>query len=378
MSLVNTKKHDRSADGLRGIAALNVAIFHFFAFFYPYLIKKNYPSATNYDVPSLELLDIIRFPLFNIFYNGQFAVLTFFVISGYVLTLPHYFGRPDLIPRRFYGRYLRLNLPCAVAILVSYLIISNDLNFAHEARTLAGRATDPTIISHLTFWDALKEMVYGAVILAHSEFNVPLWTIGVEFIGSLLVLSLFFPKSKKKIWIILGVIILGALVYTNSVTYLLAILLGSQIYRVKLDGYQITLIGIIGIYLGGYQYNSIYYDFLQVETWGSKNIMNSVGALFLTTAVINGFSKRLVLSGFAQFLGRISFPLYIIHYILLSSAFSYTYLHLGTGLPERIAHFVIYFVSSLVMASIFERYLDRPLLKVSKQFANWVTEKIEH
>ncbi|WP_443147193.1 acyltransferase family protein [Paenibacillus sp. KACC 21273] len=69
-------------DGLRGLAALIVVISHFVVAFYPSLYNGSIDSV--HTQKSLELW-ISKSP-FNLFYNGNFAVCVFFVLSGYVLS----------------------------------------------------------------------------------------------------------------------------------------------------------------------------------------------------------------------------------------------------------------------------------------------------
>jgi peptidoglycan/LPS O-acetylase OafA/YrhL len=89
----NTNKatrHDFSADGLRGIAAANVAISHFIAAFLPSVLHSHYPDVFQKNLNPSLLFQFIEHPLVSIFYNGHFAVVIFFVLSGYVLVLPYW------------------------------------------------------------------------------------------------------------------------------------------------------------------------------------------------------------------------------------------------------------------------------------------------
>jgi len=68
--------HIRSIEGLRGVAVLWVIVFH-------YVILRN----GKFDDPWLALVDRVR-PLQVIVGNGYLGVDLFFLITGFLLTLP--------------------------------------------------------------------------------------------------------------------------------------------------------------------------------------------------------------------------------------------------------------------------------------------------
>ena len=78
---------NNSIDGLRGQASLIVMITHFTMAFTPGILDMNYPMLFKRVAHPSFLQEVARFPLVSIFYNGNFAVLIFFVISGFVLSL---------------------------------------------------------------------------------------------------------------------------------------------------------------------------------------------------------------------------------------------------------------------------------------------------
>ncbi|MBW4590021.1 acyltransferase family protein [Aetokthonos hydrillicola Thurmond2011] len=101
-------------DGLRGIAALLVFIFHFIKIFYAAISdgKVEY-SHLPFGV-DLALYDSPFFFLCN----GYFSVCIFFVLSGYVLTRA-YFTKQDklILIKRAIARYPRLMIPSAISTL---------------------------------------------------------------------------------------------------------------------------------------------------------------------------------------------------------------------------------------------------------------------
>ena len=81
---------DRNADGLRGIAALNVTISHFLCAFLPMVMHGIYPGVFKAADHPDAVTRILSNPLVSLLYNGHYPVVVFFVLSGYVLTIPYF------------------------------------------------------------------------------------------------------------------------------------------------------------------------------------------------------------------------------------------------------------------------------------------------
>ncbi len=68
-------------DGARGVAALSVVISHYIQVFYPAALNGNSQQA------HFQWDTLYGYSPLNLFYNRQFAVCLFFVLSGYVLSV---------------------------------------------------------------------------------------------------------------------------------------------------------------------------------------------------------------------------------------------------------------------------------------------------
>lgn len=304
--------------------------------------------------------------------------MVFFVLSGYVLTLPVWqTGDREAIRRRFYGRYLRLNLPLLASVLFSWGLLATGM-YLQDSDTPPVGALAVMIGQTPDLWQTLSEGLYLAILTGNSMLNPPLWSIGGEFVGSMLLLAFFFPSSRRK-WLLVGaVFVLGALVYTNSATYLIAIFAGAFIVDARPGRGGIWVLGVIGIYLGGYQQESVWYSFLHLNDVlpSTKNVVNMTGAICLTIAIINGFAHRLTLHRVAQFLGRIAFPLYILHFPLLGSAAVALHMALPAVLVTSGVHLVLVVTLCLAVASLFERLIDQPSITLSKRAARVIMTRL--
>ena len=146
-------------DGLRGIAAVNVMIMHFFLVLAPAMV---YGNQTPSHLGNLDLI-FSSTPL-GLIGAGNFSVCIFFVLSGYVLT-QNYFRTRDknLIISGALRRYIRLLIPVFASIMLSFLLSSAGL-FRYYSEVVTITANNNPANYWLTFWtftpnivDAIKQ-----------------------------------------------------------------------------------------------------------------------------------------------------------------------------------------------------------------------------
>ena len=78
----NASTFDQRAEGLRGIAALNVVLCHYATFFFPVLVAKNYVGVYSGDPDASAVYEILRFPLLNIFITVSLPFSCFLFCLG--------------------------------------------------------------------------------------------------------------------------------------------------------------------------------------------------------------------------------------------------------------------------------------------------------
>jgi peptidoglycan/LPS O-acetylase OafA/YrhL len=371
---------NKNADGLRGVAALNVAMTHFIAAFLPTMLHKNYPSLFPANPAPGAAFDILTSPLATILYNGHFSVLIFFALSGYVLTLPYYSGDHgrDTLQKRLWGRYLRLNIPIAVAILLAFAVYRLGLYSNVQAAAVSG-----SVNWLKTFYPegipasaALRDAVYGSIGFGSGTLVPPLWTLKIEFIGSLYVLAFYLVKPHARtLGPMLAAFLLLYAVHGEESIYYYVIFLGSTLGRARLGaGARLALLAA-GLYFGCFQFESGAYQFLPavhihgVEIWEKKNFYNALGALCLTAAVVQGAGRRFFESAIVQFLARISFSLYLLHFIVLCSLGSWFYLRFPQQHAWLLMNFGLYLGVCFLVAHLFEALVDRRAIRLSHRFA---------
>jgi peptidoglycan/LPS O-acetylase OafA/YrhL len=101
-----------SLDAVRGIAACTVILSHC----YGAIILGHQFAQFDQSLWSIPLRPL---------HNGAAAVIIFFVLSGYVLALPYFRGTQSSYPRYLIKRFCRIYIPFAAAIFLSAFLYSS-------------------------------------------------------------------------------------------------------------------------------------------------------------------------------------------------------------------------------------------------------------
>lgn len=122
-------------------------------------------------------------------FDGQLAVLVFFVISGYALSAATVAGKEVDFRLAIVARYFRLAIPIGVVTFATLLLLKANL-FFHQDVAMQGvgaRWMLPKYLFDPTVYGAVKFALYNVFFayFPQSSYNVVLWTISIEFLGSL-------------------------------------------------------------------------------------------------------------------------------------------------------------------------------------------------
>jgi peptidoglycan/LPS O-acetylase OafA/YrhL len=211
-------------ESIRGLAALQVLLLHFLAAFAPDLVFSLPATAAVAGTIHLS-------PLYFL-YDGYSAVYIFFALSGYVLTrsFERHLARPA---SQVLARIVRLGLPALAAALVAAVVMLSFGKPNVAAGALSGSAwfagqwnTDVSILSVLK--DGTANALFlgyrglpGVAFLAPWQQPVehslvaPLWTLSIEFYGSMIILLLCWcARRSRALW--WAVVLLGAVFTVRS------------------------------------------------------------------------------------------------------------------------------------------------------------------
>ena len=354
----------KQLDSLRGIVALFVFFTHFLG------LKGNMPLFYRLKLTPLGVL-----------VNGNGAVMFFFVLSGFVLSLPFINAEKPLKLTAFYTkRIFRLYPAFIIAIIVSIFLKL----FVFDK---AAMALFTGWIDNFWNWDFDKANIAGLLktfLLVGPQFNVnlidpPIWSLIIEVKMSV-VLPLFIiiaSRSKPALNIGLMVFLIWlAWQYEYDAWALAVFYLGVLIAKYKnsiVTGLTnrgalfMILICMVAIFL--YNNNYEFPGFIQklqlpFKYSLSKYLMAIGSGLLIMLALAGKRITRFLEHRFFTFLGDISYSFYLIHApILLTMASLFNNKYLLSP--------VYIFLSSLIIAVALAYgmfiCIERPFQQIAKQ-----------
>lgn len=371
---------DQSADGLRGVAAISVLISHAILAFFPAALTLYFPSVAEPSAISGRVEGVLSTPGWSVLWNGRFAVLVFFVLSGYVLTKSIVALQDASIARSLaVRRYLRLAGPVLASALVACGLMRLGLYCSPEVAAITSSAWLKSMwLVTPDFFHAAKEGIYGAIFRGDGLFNPVFWTMRVEFVGSLLILAYrCLTMTRRGLLVGLPVyVVLMVTVAPNDYIYYFAFLLGTHLNDVPVVKGRIWLcmLAPFGIYLGGIHDAPSYawLGFIPGDVPTRNGFLTILGAALLVYAVKGGAFSTFLTTSLVRFLGRISYSLYLVHMPMLLSVGCGTYLWLVVGhgfgrVGAASIAITLYTLATLAAATVLTRFVDEPCIKLAKR-----------
>jgi peptidoglycan/LPS O-acetylase OafA/YrhL len=363
-------------DGLRGIAAFIVFLYHLTAAFYPG-IAFNDPSGAH--LPH-QFESWIALSPFNLLFSGELAVCVFFVLSGYVLTAG-FFHRPNrgAAAASFIKRYVRLEIPILCGVLAGWLIIALGLcaNISvipiTKSRWLALFFRDePSLLRAL--WHAFVNVfVYGT-----WDYNPVLWTMRVELIGSYLVYSLLLVFGVSRLRFLAYPILIAGLSHTYYALFVVGMLLSSLRPWMAAPGRGLRALGwalfAVGMclqsYPFGYSAKGSWYEYWGILYGFNDHVYPRLAASIILAAVLLLPRLQAVLSRpIPQYLGRWSFSLYLLHFPIIASWSCWFFLSISPHAPYNAAVLITLLSTTalvLLASAAMTRYVDEPAIRASR------------
>jgi peptidoglycan/LPS O-acetylase OafA/YrhL len=375
-------------ESLRGIAALVVVFAHFVVGFYPALYWARQDLA---HFPANREVWISGTPL-NLFYNGDFSVAIFFVLSGFVLSYKFFQHRETnvfLLPL-ILKRYVRLLIPVLFSLVLAYAFLKFSLLSNRAASTVTKSVWMGTYWQFRPdFWDMMQEAFFGVFFRSQHTYNNVLWTMTFEFYGSLIVFVFvaFFRNSPRRF------LVYGLAAVLTFRSYYLAFILGillcdlvssenSIVKKTKSLPLLVVLL-LVGLFLGSYPtergVEGTVYAFLpgavRARTW------HIAGAFLVMISVLQSRRLQAILSKKPfLFLGRISFSQYILHFLVICSLSCSLLLKLAPVLPYHAAVLATFCISlPVIMAASHFIYLfvDRAGMRWSQAVYGYLLQRRE-
>ena len=373
-------------EGLRGIAAIVVVLFHAVFLYWSYAIVGD----TGTGVQNIRFEDNFFANPMAVVFSGTFAVSIFFVLSGFVLTVGFFStGREAIIKKLAAKRYLRLMLPALASVMLAWLLMALGLSFNHEVQQITQSTWLANQWNHIPdFFAALRQGVWEIFVGGPVNYNGVLWTMTIEFLGSFMVflVALLFGRHRRRGWVYLLLVIL------TFNTWYLGFVLGmilADLYsqgKFPFKGVKPSLAAfllIIGLFFGGYPFVappewSLYHTLVLGGFTDMQNIAfyTTIGAVCVIVASLTlPWLERFLSHRHISGLGKYTFALYLTHKLVLFTVTVGLFLWLSSFCSFNVAAIISIVVSLPVMVGVtyaFERFVDKPSIRVSGVFAEWL------
>ena len=365
----------RSLDGLRGLAALVVLFHHALLASAPklagaYLARTyEYQTIPSGLAPSKGSLDwLISYTPLHIFWAGPEFVVVFFVLSGFVLSLP--IARGGRLHASIYypTRLLRLYLPVWGA-----LVFAAAMHVVVSHKAVAGASWWLDIHSHPLTLAAFRQDALLTSKAGDWSFIGVLWSLRWEVLFSLLLPALLiFPIGSRSVRVALVLLCLVSLRYGESAftlempPFVLGMVLAferEQIARLAplLKGRSIAHL-TVELALGGGCVCLLTADWWIAEARTAAALIALGACLAVLCALILPSWRKLFESAPMQWTGRRAFSLYLVHEpLLVALAFA-----LG-GHVAPLPFVILTLVVSLGACAIFFRFLEAPSHRLARE-----------
>jgi peptidoglycan/LPS O-acetylase OafA/YrhL len=359
-------------DSLRGVAALTVVFHHF---------SRICSSRVTYFLDRSPLRLVVA---------GHQAVILFFLLSGFVLTLPY--KKKD---RFNYGLFLlkrvcRIYLPYLGALAFAVLCARHFADRGHSNNYWINLSWSAPVTTHLVVQHILFLGNYD-----WSQFNTAFWSLVYE-----MRISLVFPfiavavLRLRTVWLLLSAAVLSLGFYP------LAILFSSVLHLTSHDAAinsMLTLHYAAFFIIGSAMAKHLH----AINRWYARLSTLQAGAIALVSLLLYGFSNASsivqrfsipnnlydwgIATGAVMFivfamnsrpfhsfltsrtihhLGAISYSLYLIHGTIL-----FVLIHTLLGRVSMGVLLLIYLTVTLIVTEIFYRLIERPTMLLGRRLA---------
>lgn len=331
-------------DGLRGWAALSVLVFHFGW----ETFGNIFPAARSYPATLLGS-DIL-------------AISIFFVLSGYVLTRHRWDANVGPLVPTLAARYVRLALPVAAATLLTLGIVILGWDANTEAAPLV---ESPWLGKFLTLTPSLTDAAWFAAIGAFlakidGGYGPFLWTMIFELWGSVavLVMSQFRVRLWQPLLLVVASVVLLRVYSIASPMFLGALLALIDVKRPSLLRSVVPwpLVVLAALLLAGW---------IKLIEGPQAITATCAVAIVAVARADNGFSRFLD-SPISQWLGYMSFPMYLAQFAILVTLASHLIIvTAATGVLNAWTAAGIAILS--VLATVAAAYAFVPVEKVTRR-----------
>jgi peptidoglycan/LPS O-acetylase OafA/YrhL len=276
-------------------------------------------------------------------------------------------------------------IPILFTVIAAYILLAGRFYYNIPVSNITGSQWLASANNYMpSFADVLKQGLWGVFFESPnqfiSSFNNVLWTIKIEFIGSILVFSFVsLLGDLKNRWVFY---VTTALILLK--TYYLAFIIGmilsdlysgknSEKFTIKNSLVKVELLAV-GLFFGSYYlggwWGASLCESLHLNILNSSELFRTIGAGLVLLVLLNSTTLKKVFSNkIFVFLGKISFTMYLLHLLVIYSISSLLFIALFTVLPYNISYIIMFLFTLPIVLDVSylaHKYVDDPGVRLSR------------
>lgn len=375
--------------GIKGICAIIVLLRHFANAFLPALHTGNI-ADTKFFWRGFSIENIVNNSPLYLLINGGYVVYIFWLISAFLLSFYYFSYENDNLQmaKKAIKRYVGLLFIILVTYLMAYFLMKG--NFFYNI--YAGKVSNSEWFCGFYNWNpsflqVLQSLFLDTFLTANVPFNPVLWTLKVEFLGTLLEIFLLIMFSKLKNMKAIICIVAIFLIYAFPLPYLcfvIGIILGKAYKTIKRNKKRkYNLIGcillIVSIYGGGYPSDfdpeGKIYGWIptHIYIWDTRTLIYIFsGSFFLIGVMLFEISEKVFENNLFLFIGKYSTEIYMSHFILECSIVAFVFLKINN---LQVGYFTNVMIA-LIIEIICVMVVSIVLSKLNQYYKLWINNKI--
>ncbi|MFI4987577.1 MAG: acyltransferase family protein, partial [Alphaproteobacteria bacterium] len=372
-------------DAIRGLAALSVVLYHVMVSIPPLarMLQASFASVLRAGGTADVAFPLGATPI-RLLFTGDEAVILFFVLSGFVLSLPYWRGRGLGYPAFAVRRIFRVYVPYLAAIIMAVVAVLLLQPTALEASPWLSRfwrdnISLPYVTAHIWMDGALDD----------RNLDFVTWSLIVEMHVSLLfplLLLMLKPKPLPVLVAFLAAALAGyvgakpaidhlaaARVVASDMFYAFAFMVGAVTAKLWLDGRLAGWLRDRRAVWGALIAALFFYNVRMIAdvtyfAWYLLVVL-SAAAIILIAASDRGVAA-LLRKRPLPWLGRISYSLYLVHPLVLL-----TLAHATRRMLPLWAAVLAMPPVALALADAYNRLIERPSNALGKSLSQWLSTR---
>lgn len=353
-------------DGIKGLCGIWIVLFHYLLAFAPFGFIGWCSGIKSSECFSYYFQN---FP-YSILTNCSFPLYLFFAIISFLPAIKFFKeGKNQSIKKQAVVRYFRFAPLIVATALIGYIIYALNLYENKQVGLLLNNSWISAFnTTSLSFKGAIANGLWKAIIFGESDYCSVLWCMNIIFWGSYIsyAIILLFGSMKRR-WIIYTALFLLTFIYPKYTAFLAGIVAADFIANRNKVHKRCEWKGLLLIFLGlivGIFPKVCLNNIIEIYTlYGISSLFFLVGCY--ESKIIQ---KILSLSWITR-VGRISFSLILIHFMVLISFSSWLFVKvysLNSSYPTALILVILTAIPvNWIAAIIFNKLVEKPTNKLS-------------